>query len=82
MNELEWLKDARPDTPEPDTAAARAALVAHMGVAEAPPHERLAAGHDGRAPAHVGTARDLADSDWREAADAEWRELAAPRDRR
>ncbi|RKQ86574.1 hypothetical protein C8N24_4587 [Solirubrobacter pauli] len=42
MNELEWLKEAQPAVPEPDTATARAALLAHMA---ARPEETAKPGH-------------------------------------
>ena len=54
MNELEWLKDAQPATPEPDTASARAALLAHITADGAAPRQALetgAAAH-GAEPAH------------------------------
>lgn len=52
MNELEWLKEAQPAVPEPDTATARAALLAHMAAphaaADAAPRRELADAAPGR----------------------------------
>jgi hypothetical protein len=43
MNELDWLTENRPEPPAPDTAWARASLLAHIEAAEAAPERVLAA---------------------------------------